>query len=72
LHRLRSFGKAFGTPRCHGTYEELLAAPAMTWEDTLGNIQTQDAWRAAIGLEYEGERASGPNPPLPLPGGDLL
>jgi len=32
------------------------AAPAMTWADTLGNIQTQDAWRAAIGLSYEAEK----------------
>ncbi len=31
-------------------------APAMTWEDTLGNIRTQDAWRAAIGLTYEAEQ----------------
>ena len=30
-------------------------APAMTWEDTLGNIRTQDAWRAAIGLVYRAE-----------------
>ena len=31
-------------------------APAMTWDDTLGNIRTQDAWRAAIGLTYEAEK----------------
>ena len=24
--------------------------PAMTWEDTLGNLRALDAWRAAIGL----------------------
>ncbi|MFH1009128.1 MAG: aldo/keto reductase [Candidatus Latescibacterota bacterium] len=31
-------------------------APSMTWNDTLGNIRTQDAWRAAIGLTYEAEQ----------------
>ena len=31
-------------------------APAMTWDDTLGNIRTQDEWRAAIGLTYEAEK----------------
>jgi predicted dehydrogenase/diketogulonate reductase-like aldo/keto reductase len=31
-------------------------APAMTWADTLGNIRTQDAWRAAIGLTYAAEK----------------
>lgn len=31
-------------------------APAMTWDDTLGNARTQDAWRAAIGLVYESEK----------------
>jgi predicted dehydrogenase len=27
-------------------------SPAMTWEDTLGNMRTLDRWREAIGLEY--------------------
>ncbi|MFP4383512.1 MAG: Gfo/Idh/MocA family protein [Spirochaetia bacterium] len=31
------------------------AAPAMTWEDTLGNLQVLDAWRSEIGLAYPGE-----------------
>jgi predicted dehydrogenase len=31
-------------------------APEMSWADTLGNLQTQDAWRAAIGLTYEAEK----------------
>lgn len=31
-------------------------APAMTWEDSLGNLRTQDAWRHAIGLVYEQEK----------------
>jgi predicted dehydrogenase len=30
-------------------------SPAMTWEDTLGNMRTLDAWRTAIGLTYKGE-----------------
>lgn len=31
-------------------------SPAMTWEDTLGNIRTLDRWRQSIGLVYEAER----------------
>ena len=31
-------------------------APAMSWDDTLGNLRAQDAWRAAIGLTYESEK----------------
>lgn len=31
-------------------------APAMSWDDTLGNVRAQDAWRAAIGLTYETEK----------------
>jgi predicted dehydrogenase len=30
-------------------------APEMSWADTLGNLCTQDAWRAAVGLVYESE-----------------
>ena len=32
------------------------APPAMTWDDTLGNMHTLDAWRASIGLVYEMEK----------------
>jgi hypothetical protein len=28
-------------------------APAMSWDDTLGNIKLMDQWRAEIGLSYE-------------------
>ncbi|MCX6992784.1 MAG: aldo/keto reductase, partial [Kiritimatiellaeota bacterium] len=31
-------------------------AEPMTWDDTLGNIRTQDQWRKAIGLVYEAEK----------------
>jgi predicted dehydrogenase/aryl-alcohol dehydrogenase-like predicted oxidoreductase len=34
-------------------------APAMSWADTIGNIRTQDAWRAAIGLTYNFEKPDG-------------
>jgi len=34
-------------------------ASAMTWEDTLGNMQTLDRWRAAIDVVYEAERPEG-------------
>ncbi|MDH7602103.1 MAG: aldo/keto reductase [Armatimonadota bacterium] len=30
--------------------------PAMTWDDTLGNMRTLDMWRAAVGLTYPMER----------------
>jgi predicted dehydrogenase len=30
-------------------------SPAMTWADTLGNMQTLDAWRTAIGLTYDAD-----------------
>ncbi len=31
-------------------------SPAMSWDDTLGNISTLDRWREAIGLTYEMEK----------------
>jgi len=31
-------------------------APAMPWDDTLGNMRTLDAWRAEIGLVYHSEK----------------
>ena len=30
--------------------------PAMTWEDSLGNMRTLDRWRQAIGMEYDAEK----------------
>jgi predicted dehydrogenase len=30
-------------------------SPCMTWDDTLGNMKTLDAWRYSIGLRFEGE-----------------
>jgi predicted dehydrogenase len=30
-------------------------SPAMSWDDTLGNLQTLDRWREAIGLRYDSE-----------------
>ena len=33
-------------------------SPAMSWDDTLGNMQTLDKWRSAIGLRYDSETAS--------------
>lgn len=32
------------------------AFPAMTWDDTLGNMRTMDLWRESIGLTYEREK----------------
>jgi predicted dehydrogenase/aryl-alcohol dehydrogenase-like predicted oxidoreductase len=34
--------------------------PAMTWDDTLGNLRTMDAWRSAIGLVYDLEKPDAP------------
>ncbi len=34
--------------------------PAMTWDDTLGNMKTLDAWRKEIGLVYDQEKADAP------------
>lgn len=39
-------------------------APAMRWDDTLGNMRALDAWRAAIGLRYDWEP---PPPPILAP-----
>jgi predicted dehydrogenase len=36
-------------------YIDARQASAMTWADTLGNMQTMDAWRRAIGLVYDME-----------------
>ncbi|MFB3880450.1 MAG: aldo/keto reductase [Armatimonadota bacterium] len=32
------------------------APPAMTWDDTLGNMRALDAWRAQVGLVYDEEK----------------
>jgi predicted dehydrogenase/aryl-alcohol dehydrogenase-like predicted oxidoreductase len=56
--------------------------PAMTWEDSLGNMKTLDAWREAIGLRYpadtpEGWKVTVANRPLrvkpdhPMPYGEI-
>lgn len=34
------------------------AWPGMDWADSLGNLRVQDKWRAAVGLEYDIEKAS--------------
>ncbi|HEX8521846.1 MAG TPA: aldo/keto reductase [Tepidisphaeraceae bacterium] len=31
-------------------------SPSMSWEDTLGNMKTLDAWRAQVGVEYDAEK----------------
>lgn len=32
--------------------------PCMTWDDSLGNMATLDAWRAAVGLVFDAEKSS--------------
>jgi predicted dehydrogenase/aryl-alcohol dehydrogenase-like predicted oxidoreductase len=33
--------------------------PAMTWDDTLGNVKALDAWREAVGLRYPADTPEG-------------
>ena len=40
------------------------AFPAMSWDDTLGNMRMLDAWRAAIGLVYDAELPEATSSPL--------
>ncbi len=37
-------------------------SPAMSWDDTLGNMQVLDAWRAAIGQRYDCEKPENSKP----------
>jgi predicted dehydrogenase/aryl-alcohol dehydrogenase-like predicted oxidoreductase len=39
-------------------------SPAMTWDDTLGNMRTMDAWREQIGLVYDSEKAENQTQPV--------
>jgi len=41
-------------------------APAMTWEDTLGNMRTLDMWRAELGVVYDVEKPDGPDQDRPF------
>ena len=41
-----------------------LQASAMTWDDSLGNMRTLDAWRRETGLEYESEKIEFPFPTI--------
>lgn len=40
------------------------APPAMTWDDTLGNMRTCDTWRLAIGLVYDIEQPTSNYPTI--------
>jgi predicted dehydrogenase/aryl-alcohol dehydrogenase-like predicted oxidoreductase len=46
-------------------------APAMSWEDSLGNMRALDRWRQEIGLVYEIETPEGRGQHLPLRGRPL-
>jgi len=50
---------------------EARQAPAMTWEDTLGNMRALDAWRREIGLAYAVETPAGPGQERPVHGRPL-
>src|SRR5258708_24063449 len=39
-------------------------APAMTWNDTLGNMKTLDRWRASLGVVYDAEKPVGQTLPV--------
>jgi predicted dehydrogenase/aryl-alcohol dehydrogenase-like predicted oxidoreductase len=40
------------------------APPAMTWDDTLGNMRTSDTWRLGIGLVYDIEQPTANYPTI--------
>ena len=37
-----------------------IEAPEMTWDDSLGNVRTLDAWRSAVGVRYPDDERVGP------------
>ena len=39
-------------------------SPAMSWEDTLGNVRTTDEWRLAIGMVYDIEQPTAAYPTI--------
>jgi predicted dehydrogenase/aryl-alcohol dehydrogenase-like predicted oxidoreductase len=41
-------------------------SPAVSWDDTLGNMRTLDAWREAVKLTYASERPGAPEQRLPV------
>ena len=45
-------------------YLDQRQAPAMTWNDTLGNMKALDRWRAALGVVYEAEKPVGQTWPV--------
>jgi predicted dehydrogenase/aryl-alcohol dehydrogenase-like predicted oxidoreductase len=50
---------------------DLRQAPAMRWEDSLGNMRTLDRWRREIGLVYDVETPDGPGQRRPVHGRPL-
>lgn len=42
-----------------------VSSPGMSWDDTLGNMQTLDQWRSSVGLVYESEKPQESDKPLP-------
>lgn len=46
--------------RAVATHRAAGEVPAMSWDDTLGNMRALDRWRAAIGLVYDAERPDAP------------
>ena len=46
-------------------------APAMRWDDSLGNMRTLDRWRREIGLAYDVETPDGPGQRRPVHGRPL-
>ncbi|HEY7413702.1 MAG TPA: aldo/keto reductase [Ktedonobacteraceae bacterium] len=46
------------------THLEARQVPAMSWDDSLGNMRTLDRWREAIGLTYDVERPEAQTRPV--------
>jgi predicted dehydrogenase/aryl-alcohol dehydrogenase-like predicted oxidoreductase len=54
-----------------GACLEARQAPAMSWDDSLGNMRALDRWRQEIGLVYEVETPQGRGQDLPVHGRPL-
>jgi len=44
--------------RCIAEGRTEAPSPAMTWADSLGNMQTLDAWRKSVGLVFDREKTT--------------
>ena len=75
--RLTSFGYEVQTAS-QAILEGRVESPAMSWDDTLGQMKTLDGWRSAVGLTYPHERPEvfaqplNGKPPAPAPDAPMV